>query len=195
MYYKICKNGIFKSVQGEGANTGKSAIFVRFAGCNMNPRCVFCDEKFDAFDVMSEYDIYDRIKEMLPVNMIVITGGEPTMNDLTPIVDLLKANGFYVGIETNGTNEINCSIDWITCSPKNEYVNIKYADELKFVINKSIEKTENFINTVKSKIDCGRIFLQPKSNCKDMIENCLSMIYSNPDYELSVQLHKFLNIK
>ena len=195
MDYKICKNGIFKSIQGEGTNTGKSAVFIRFAGCNMNPRCAFCDEKFDEYDVMSEQDILDRINEMIPVKMIVITGGEPTMNDLKPLVDLLKSNGFYIGIETNGSNEIHCNVDWITCSPKNEQVNIKYADELKFVVDKAPEEIEEFIVKVKNKIKCNKIFLQPKSNCKDMIENCLNMIYKDCDYELSVQLHKFLNIK
>lgn len=195
MKYAVCKNGIFKSIQGEGVNSGRSAVFIRLSGCNMVPRCKFCDEKFDDLEELEEQEILERVIGLTPFSMIVITGGEPTVQDLSCLVNILKKNNFFVSIETNGTNEINYNFDWITCSPKNTKLNIKRADELKFVVNKSCDEMERFINAVSSKVKYKYICLQPESNKQQMIKNCIKMIYKNSNYRLSLQTHKIIGIK
>ena len=81
MQYRVVKNGIFKSIQGEGHNVGRNAIFIRLAGCNMMPRCSFCDEHFDEYIIMTEEEIFKKVKQLSPSNFIVITGGEPTIQN------------------------------------------------------------------------------------------------------------------
>jgi radical SAM domain protein len=193
--YAVCKNGIFKSIQGEGYNCGKSAVFIRLAGCNMIPRCQFCDEKFDDSEELEEQEILERVIKFAPFAMVVITGGEPTAQNLTDLVNLLKSNNFYVSIETNGMNKIDYNLDWITCSPKNEKVNIKEVNELKFVVDKSCEEMNLFIDAVSSNVKHDYVYLQPESNKNSMISNCVEMISENSDYRLSLQIHKIIGIE
>lgn len=127
--------------------------------------------------------------------MVVITGGEPTAQNLTDLVNLLKSNNFYVSIETNGMNKIDYNLDWITCSPKNEKVNIKEVNELKFVVDKSCEEMNLFIDAVSSNVKHDYVYLQPESNKNSMISNCVEMISENSDYRLSLQIHKIIGIE
>ena len=115
-------NDIFYSLQGEGRNTGRAAVFVRFAGCNL--RCPFCDTEFDSFTEMTADDIlcshasgpwpYPR---SIPL-MAVLTGGEPTLQVDEALVDLLHQHGYYVAMESNGTRPAPRNLDWLTVSPK-----------------------------------------------------------------------------
>ena len=107
-------------------------------------------------------------------------------------VNLLKSNNFYVSIETNGMNKIDYNLDWITCSPKNEKVNIKEVNELKFVVDKSCEEMNLFIDAVSSNVKHDYVYLQPESNKNSMISNCVEMISENSDYRLSLQIHKII---
>ncbi len=197
MKYKICRGGIFKSLQGEGHNVGTNAVFVRLAGCNMEPRCVFCDEKFDDYIEMTEIEIKEEIEKLVPFAMIVITGGEPTMYDLSDLVNELKKNKFYVALETNGTNSLpnNYKIDWVTCSPKTCDVKLTRANELKFIVNAEETTVNAFIEDVTKKICADYIYLQPCSNEKDMIETSFNMIEKHPKFKLSMQLHKIIGVK
>ena len=195
MKYKICKDGIFKSIQGEGYNTGKSAVFVRFSECNMKPHCWFCDESFDEFNLIDDEAIVKEITSLEPFSMVIITGGEPTMNDLSGLIQLLKSKGYYVTVETNGIINSNFDFDWITCSPKTLDIDIKYANELKFVVDKNKESMEEFIQKICDKVKCEHIFLQPKSNDENCIATAIEMIKSNPQYRLSLQTHKMIGIK
>lgn len=193
--YNICKNGIFKSIQGEGYNCGKSAVFVRLAGCNMVPRCPFCDETFDDFEEMDISIIINKILDFEPFEMVVITGGEPTIQDLSVLVCELKKRNLYVAIETNGLNKINYDLDWISCSPKTNAVGIERANELKFVVDRDSSSMNRFIEEISEKILFDHMFLQPKSNDKEMINNCIDMINANKKYRLSLQIHKMVGIK
>ncbi|MFQ8981434.1 MAG: hypothetical protein ACLR6I_13615 [Waltera sp.] len=94
MKYAVCKNGIFKSIQGEGYNCGKSAVFIRLAGCNMIPRCQFCDEKFDDSEELEEQEILERVIKFAPFAMVVITGGEPTAQNSNRFSKSLKIKQF-----------------------------------------------------------------------------------------------------
>ena len=119
-------NDIFYSLQGEGYNTGRAAVFVRFAGCNL--RCPFCDTEFDSYREMTGEEIVAEIKHLSFTDsgqreaefrlLVVITGGEPTLQVDETFVDLLHQHGFEVAMESNGTRPAPKNIDWLTVSPK-----------------------------------------------------------------------------
>ena len=116
-------NNIFYSLQGEGRNTGRAAVFVRFAGCNL--RCPFCDTEFDTYTEMTAEDILAKVASShlssltshLP--LVVLTGGEPTLQVDETFVDLLHQAGYEVAMESNGTRPAPQNLDWLTVSPKN----------------------------------------------------------------------------
>ena len=104
-------NDIFYSLQGEGRNTGRAAVFVRFSGCNL--RCSFCDTDFSAFREMTADEIIREISGY-PARFVVLTGGEPTLQVTDVFVDQLHQAGFEVAIETNGILPVPGHIDWVT---------------------------------------------------------------------------------
>ena len=122
MNYKV--NEIFYTLQGEGAHSGIPAVFVRFSGCNL--RCPWCDTEFSEFTEMSADEIVREALSLYDIpnerrKMLVLTGGEPSLQVDTPLIDALHAAGFYICIETNGTRPLPDGIDCITCSPKMVY--------------------------------------------------------------------------
>lgn len=195
MNYKVCKDGIFKSIQGEGHHAGRCAVFVRLAGCNKKPRCSFCDEKFDDYRTLSAEEIVKEVKAFEPFAMVVITGGEPTMQPLEELVNELHKEQYYIAMETNGLNECTAPIDWITCSPKSEEVHLSRANELKYVVGDTKENVLEFINKTSEKIKHDHIFLQPRSNEQEMIDLSVELIHENKAFELSLQIHKIINVK
>ncbi len=187
-------NEIFYSLQGEGHFTGTPAVFIRFAGCNL--KCPFCDTSHNKFDEMSEDAIIGEVSKY-PTRHIVITGGEPTMQLTAPLVDKLHAAGKFVQIETNGTNPLpdGCSMDWVTCSPKNRKIRLKRIDELK-VVFMSEEQDMSQYDSLEAKV----YSLQPcdtgntKANARirrEAIAYCLA----HPKWRLSLQTHKMTGIR
>lgn len=187
----------FTSIQGEGMHMGKGATFIRVAGCNL--RCRWCDTSY-AFDpskarLMSAQEIADQIP--MPHQHIVITGGEPTLYDLGPLVQELHTLGKYVAIETNGTNRIpiEWGLDWITVSPKpsSQFAIACPADELKYVVDDEFS------------IDCitdrempeGRIFLQVESGRQESVQKAYDLIQRYPErrLRLGIQLHKVIDVR
>ena len=116
-------NDIFYSLQGEGRNTGRAAVFVRFAGCNL--RCPFCDTEFDSYTEMTAEEIVGKISSLHTSGrvgvrpLIVLTGGEPTLQVDEAFVDLLHQHDYEVAMESNGTRPAPRNLDWLTVSPKN----------------------------------------------------------------------------
>ena len=104
--YKV--NDIFYSLQGEGYNTGRAAVFVRFAGCNL--RCPFCDTEFDSFREMTGEEIVAEMTHY-PARLAVLTGGEPTLQVDEAFIDLLHQHGFKVAMESNGTRPAPQNLD------------------------------------------------------------------------------------
>lgn len=196
--YKICQNGIFKSIQGEGAHTGESAVFIRFFGCNRMPPCSFCDETCKDFQEMSLNSILEEIKRMEPFSILVLTGGEPTIQPgLDELIEAFHKQHYYVSIETNGLAAIPANIDWITCSPKQNYVHdqIKNVDELKFVVADTKETILKLISEITKKVSYKKLFLQPVSNQPESVQTCLELIERHPTYLLSLQIHKLIHIQ
>ena len=108
-------NEIFYSLQGEGFHTGTPAVFVRFSGCNL--KCSFCDTRHEEGILMSDEEILRAISAF-PSNVVILTGGEPSLWIDQAFIDLLHRAGKYICIETNGTKPLPKGIDWVTCSPK-----------------------------------------------------------------------------
>ena len=118
-------NEIFYSLQGEGRNTGRAAVFVRFAGCNL--RCPFCDTEFDTYREMTAEEILAEVdecrKDVSPCDayskpLLVLTGGEPTLQVDEAFVELLHQHGYEVAMESNGILPAPKNLDWLTVSPK-----------------------------------------------------------------------------
>ncbi|QIK16788.1 7-carboxy-7-deazaguanine synthase QueE [Blattabacterium sp. DPU] len=191
----------FFSIQGEGHYCGTAAYFIRFEGCNI--KCNWCDTKESWYikkkDFIPIHKIIDNIKNY-KVKTIVITGGEPTMWNLYPLIKKLKKKGYRIHIETSGSYPIKDEyLDWITISPKKIKLplreNYKKINELKIVI--SDEKDFFFAEKQSTYIvdpNCF-LFLQPEwNNIENIIPKIISYIKENPKWRISLQIHKILNI-
>ncbi len=138
-------NEIFYSIQGEGYHAGRAAIFIRLAGCNLT--CNFCDTEFMSGEEKTEDEILRIVRKLSPTcRFIVLTGGEPSMSPIGPLVRLLQETSYYVAMETNGMFEAPEEINWITLSPKTDWGAIKQRDydEIKIVLeeNKYLPKIQ-----------------------------------------------------
>lgn len=186
---------IFYSIQGEASHTGMASIFIRLHGCNLD--CSFCDDLLhkENYTNYNYEEILDEIKQY-ESNNIIITGGEPSIYNLNNFIELLQANKYYVAIETNGFNFENIkSASWITYSPKDwSNIDLDYCDEFKFIVNSTIDMSSILnIKTLKP------LFIQPENYFDtpnmDNIKYCTKLVQKYPRFKLSVQIHKFLNIK
>ena len=183
-------NDIFYSLQGEGRNTGRAAIFIRFAGCNL--KCPFCDTDFVQYEEMSDEDILNRIKSY-PSHFVVLTGGEPSLQVDRQLVDLLHKHGYELAMETNGTHPIVDGIDWITCSPKGNTV-IKRCNELKCIFEEATLEPDDHGISAEYK------YLQPcdvqnTERNAQIVKRCFDYILQHPEWRMSLQTHKLVGFK
>ena len=181
-------NEIFYSLQGEGFHMGQPAVFVRLSGCNL--RCPFCDTDFSQYTEMTEQDIAVEVQRLSddPQVLIVLTGGEPTLQADDNLIKALHSTGKKICIETNGTHPVSAGIDWITCSPKEgSKVLPTRADALKIVYQN--QDVEHWANSIVA----ARLYLQPCS-CQNT-EEVVNYILQHPHWHLSLQTHKYLNIR
>lgn len=190
-------NEIFYSVQGEGAYAGTAAIFVRFSGCNL--KCPFCDTDFKAFKEMSEAAIIETIQGLsVDCKFVVLTGGEPTLQVTNSLLELLHNKGYFVAMETNGTNEVPVGVDWVTCSPKAFFVDngklaIKQCNELKLVYDNKHEPTD-------FSVKADFYYLQPcdtgdKEENKRIVAGLVRFVKENPRWKISLQTQKILEVR
>ena len=190
----------FLSIQGEGSQSGKSALFLRFGECNLD--CPFCDTKDKIYDY--QFESIDTINKILEkysswTDLLVLTGGEPLIHDLKEIIKSAKALNYRIAVETNGTiyKDWIKNADWVTVSPKissdlSDKI-LKNADELKFVITKNED-----ISFMEKFMPFKNVFLMPVDNDKkiaDMIINYLKTSKYRTNISLGIQLHKVYNIK
>jgi organic radical activating enzyme len=189
---------IFNSIQGEGANVGRSATFIRLSNCNKN--CSFCDTDWDKGVEMTIEEVLAEVQKYSS-NMIIWTGGEPTLQLTNEILSHFK--NYFQAIETNGTNPVPAEIDYISCSPKVESDilkrNFQLVDEFRFPVAvgdeiPSIDDLPRASNYFLSPIFVGEVKKRLEINRKNL-DYCLSVIAREPRWRLSVQLHKLLNVQ
>ena len=191
--------GQFYTLQGEGRFSGKPAVFIRLAGCDVG--CVWCDVK-ESWDsaAHSLVSIDKIVEDVLKTSclFVVITGGEPTLYDLSDLTLKLSDNNIKVAIETSGTNQLKGHFDWVTFSPKkfkkplNEYYS--NSNELKVVIYHLSDLDWAMEHAEKIKGNC-ELFVQPEwSKMDELMPEILAFIKQNPRWNLSLQTHKFIDI-
>ena len=189
----------FYTLQGEGFHQGKAAYFIRLGGCDVG--CVWCDVK-DSWDAEkhAKYEVRSLKSEVgkTPAQIVVITGGEPLMHDLNSLTVELRSAGFKTHIETSGAYPINGKWDWICLSPKKFKAPlpeiIPLANELKVVVfNKSdFEWAEKYATLVSSQC---KLYLQPEwDKAAEITPQIIEYIKANPKWELSLQIHKYINV-
>ena len=189
----------FYTLQGEGYHQGKAAYFIRLGGCDVG--CVWCDVKeswdANAHPLKTIFEIVEEAKNF-PARLVIVTGGEPLMHDLTELTNALHSAGFQTNIETSGSSPISGTWDWICLSPKKFKVPLpeilQKAHELKVVVfNKSdlnwAEKYAAFVSQ-----DC-KLYLQPEWERASIVTPMIiEYIKENPKWELSLQIHKYINV-
>lgn len=204
---------IFFTLQGEGANTGRAAVFCRFTGCNLwngresdrpHAACKFCDTDFvgvgpDGGKFPDAASLAQAVAGKWPeddktgARFVVCTGGEPLLQLDEPLVEAFHKLGFRVAVETNGTQRAPAGIDWVCVSPKaNAELVLKRGNELKLVYPQRDAAPEKF-----ESLEFEEWFLQPMdgpdrdANTQAAVEYCLA----HPQWRLSLQTHKALGIR
>lgn len=190
----------FYSIQGEGTHSGKPSYFIRLAGCDVN--CDWCDVK-DSWDIdSSQYKSIDEITNEIKkfsTDLVIITGGEPLMHNLTDLTSALKKLGKKIHIETSGTHPVSGYFDWICFSPKkfkkplDEF--FKISNELKIIISKDSDFSwaEYLLRQIKNKPE---LILQAEWSKSEIINpKILDYIKSNPKWRISLQTHKYLHVE
>jgi len=190
---------MFYTLQGEGYHQGKAAYFIRLAGCDVG--CVWCDVK-ESWDASKHpvYSIEEIVSSALahPARLAIITGGEPLLYNLDALTTALKKVGFELNIETSGSSPMSGNWDWVCLSPKKFKAplteSIQAASELKVVIfnTHDFEWAETYAKQVAP--NC-KLYLQPewdKSN--EITPLVIDYIKAHPKWELSAQLHKYIQV-
>lgn len=203
---------IFKTLQGEGAQMGRAAVFCRFAGCNLwsgrevdraSSVCTFCDTDFVGLDGTGggRFADADALADAIEAEWagsrvkryVVLTGGEPLLQVDAALVDALHARDFEIGVETNGTQEAPEGIDWICVSPKADAeLVLRAGHELKLVYPQ-----ENALPDRFEHLAFEHFFLQPMDSptAAANLEAAITYCTDNPHWRLSLQSHKMIGIR
>ena len=202
---------IFYTLQGEGAQTGRPAVFLRFTGCNLwsgreadrsTAVCKFCDTDFLGTDgagggqFETPAELASAVANLWPGTggrpFVVCTGGEPLLQLDAALIDELHHRGFEIAIETNGTRDVPAGIDWICMSPKaGTTLLLHRGDELKFVFPQS-----DITPTEVEQLEFRHFYLQPMDGPQREANTQLALQYclKHPQWKLSLQTHKLLGI-
>ena len=203
---------IFLTLQGEGAHAGRAAVFCRFSGCNLwsgreqdraSATCKFCDTDFVGTDgtlggrYATSDDLADAIASQWAgehgYRYVVLTGGEPLLQVDADLIDALRARGFSIGLETNGTIEVPDGVDWICVSPKaGAELRVRRGDELKLVYPQAGAMPAAFAD-----LAFERFSLQPMDgpDVAANTERAVNYCIRHPQWRLSLQTHKTLGIR
>jgi organic radical activating enzyme len=189
----------FYTIQGEGFNTGKPAYFIRVGGCDVG--CHWCDVKESWNAALHPLTPVDQIVSnaaQYPAKAVVVTGGEPSMYNLVYLTEQFKLNGIKAFIETSGAYNLTGSWDWVCLSPKKTQPplleNFKKAHELKVIIHNKDDFKWAERNAANVHADC-KLYLQPEwSKVKQLTEDIVEYVKSNPKWNISLQTHKYMNI-
>jgi len=189
----------FHTIQGEGANTGQAAYFIRLGGCDMG--CWWCDvkESWDAsVHPLTSADLIAERAGQYPAKAVVVTGGEPVLYNLDYLCAILKKNGIRTFLETSGVRKLTGTWDWICLSPKKgmlpvaEYFQI--ADELKVIIYNESDLQWAEANAARIHQGC-LLYLQPEwSRHDEILPVIIEYVKQHPEWKISLQTHKYMNI-
>lgn len=203
---------IFYTLQGEGANTGRPAVFCRFAGCNLwsgreqeraDATCSFCDTDFVGTDgpgggrFASAEELASAVLAAWPRDnanrpFVVCTGGEPLLQLDEALLDALHRTGFEIAVETNGTQEVPAGVDWVCVSPKADATLVVHrGDELKLVFPQSGVEPSRY-----ESLEFKHFYLQPMDGPERQANTAAALSYclAHPRWRLSLQTHKLLGI-
>lgn len=196
---------IFESLQGEGRNTGRPCVFIRFAGCNL--KCPWCDTDVKRRFTVPLDEIVKEVKGFR-AKSVILTGGEPTLvKEMPELVAALKKAGYWIGVETNGTVAADWLgfVDYVACSPKAEFADLyrgdrnaatplKSADEVRVVA--SGEKAVGFCKWIRGQIAATDYYVSPcDRDGKIDYATAKSVLDQLDGWSLSVQLHKLLGFR
>lgn len=204
---------LFHTLQGEGANAGRAAVFCRFAGCNLwsglegdrrTAVCNFCDTDFVGTDgthggrFASADALAAKVQELWPLEadtgrFVVLTGGEPLLQVDDALIAALHARRFVIAIETNGTLEAPLGLDWICVSPKaGTVLKLQTGDELKVVVPQP-----GLDLTALERLAFTHRFVQPMDgqHRDDATRWAVEWCLNHPSWRLSIQVHKFVGIR
>jgi 7-carboxy-7-deazaguanine synthase len=188
------------TLQGEGAHAGRACVFLRFAACNL--ACTWCDTDF-APEGATKRDAEQIVRELLDLDrhrarMVVVTGGEPTLQYDAPLADALHAAGFRVHMESNGTRAPAGLVDWLTISPKPQFhprsleLVAVAANEVKVVADDTV--TDATLAGYEARYACDHYFVQPCAGDEASLGRTLALVQARPRWRLSMQLHKIVGV-
>lgn len=192
---KLTVNEIFYSLQGEGGRSGEASIFIRLTKCNL--ACSFCDTDFADGEDMTVEEILKEISRY-PCKWIIWTGGEPTIQLRDEYLAVFREHGYKQAIETNGTRRVPSLIDYITCSPKQDYESIQswipVVNEIRIPVSLG-----DVIPDISVFPEADNYFLSPifdgdKINLQN-VDYCVEQIKLHPEWRLSLQVHKLIHIE
>ena len=209
--YKVKE--IFRSIQGEGFNTGKESVFIRFSGCNFwngrvedrfEAKCNFCDTDFVGvngknggnYSLKELIEVVERVWDLsfsLKKKNVILTGGEPLLQVDKKLLDFLKKKNFTVAVETNGSIKTDLDFDWICVSPKDpDHWNQKKGHELKIIYPQDKFNLKEIVN-----LDFKYFFLQPKDDSlmKLNLNKTIDYCNLNRKWIPSFQFHKAIGIQ
>lgn len=191
MNYKV--NEIFYSLQGEGFWTGTPMVFVRFSGCNL--KCPWCDTSHENGIEMTADEILRSVHDASEgrCHRVCLTGGEPLLQVDASLLDAFHASNYTIHVETNGTLPRPDGLDWVTMSPKGKTV-LSDPDEIKLIFEGGT------LDLDKWEALCGNLFLQPCDTGdpvtnKNILNKTIHYLKQNPQWRLSLQTHKLIDIK
>jgi 7-carboxy-7-deazaguanine synthase len=205
--YPLAPDGVFWTLQGEGALQGEPMAFVRLAGCSVG--CAQCDTDYRVSRRLTCEEIVEEVRAVVPPAFVWpwvwITGGEPTDHDLAPLVDIFHTLGFRVALATSGVRPVTVNVDWLSVSPHRAELRQQTGHELKVVPG---------LNglTLKAATDFGRLsfaykFIQPMwwetvggpeadgSKTHESMIECREFVLANPGWRLTTQAHKTWGLK
>ncbi len=196
--YRIAE--IFESLQGEGRNSGRPCLFIRFAGCNL--KCPWCDTDFTERFTLTKAELLKEISGYR-AKSVILTGGEPTIQKgMAELVAALKDRGYWIAVETNATNDFDAApwlvfVDYIACSPKLEFpeaVRLSRADEVRVVA--SSESVVEFCRGLMKRIEATDYYVSPCDHDGEIdFATAKSVLGQLAGWSLSVQLHKILGFR
>lgn len=207
---------IFYTLQGEGMNAGRAAVFCRFSGCNLwsgreqdraDAICQFCDTDFFGTDgdgggkFGSAGELADAVAEKWPKHVagerfVVCTGGEPLLQLDRELIEALHERGFWIAVETNGTLAVLEGIDWVCVSPKADAkLVVTRGDELKVVYPQAKDPNEYLDPDLG--LEFKHLFIQPMdgADSKVSLDKAIEFCQRNPVWRLSLQTHKMIGIR